>query len=167
MNRVHGIKLDFNTTEKLDTEISYKQYDVGSSFLAIQLLHDNQIITILNETIIAIFKNGTSLITDKNDKIVNSIAYIDDQAEGVILLPIPSEIIEKTGTVTCELVILSSNGSRRTSPAFSFRIVKSLSKLNEELPPDEELQALCGRFLCGELRAGEGIEILRLNDDGS
>ena len=42
MDRVHSLQLDFMYTEKLITDVSFKQYDYGTSYLDISLTFNGE-----------------------------------------------------------------------------------------------------------------------------
>lgn len=169
MERIYGISIDLKDTTATSTKITFKQYDYGTSFIAVQLLSESKPLSIINEIVVAVFKNGNGLtLLNKKGKAVKSYAYVDDPSNGIILLPIPKEVLKVAGTVSCELVILSSDGEqRRTTQLFSFNIVDSLAEIKEiEIPP--ELKAICGRFLCGEVKAGQNLaEVYTLDSNGN
>lgn len=169
MDRVYSIQVDFKYTEKIITDVAFKQFDYGTSYLDINLTFEDEPISLTDEVIVAVFKNSKgNLILDENNKTVKSFGYIVNMGEGRVLIQIPNEILKVKGTCTCELVSFLSDGiARRTTQAFNFKIVSSITELEDIVVPDE-LLSIIGTFKCGTAFAGftrgNSIQTLSMDD---
>lgn len=157
MNRTYSITLDFKETQPLITDISYKQYDYGTSFLGLTLTFEGEPAYLGNEVVAAVFKTAKGkIILDNNNKPATAFGYITKVEEGQALIQIPNEVLEFPGKCTCEVVSFLYNGnSRRTTQSFSFQVVSSITEL-EPVDPPEELLSIVGMFLCGQMPVGYG-----------
>lgn len=155
MDRVHSLQLDFMYTEKLITDVSFKQYDYGTSYLDISLTFNGEPCSINNEVIVAVFKNSkNNFILDENNSPVRSFGYITNVGEGRVLIQIPDEILKVKGNCTCEIISFLPDGrARRTTQAFVFQIVSSITEL-ENIDVPEEILTIVGMFKCGGANVG-------------
>lgn len=126
-NRDYTIEVDFFKTDPIESSISFKQYDYGTSNIRFLLKYKGEKLRLNeNEKIISIFKYRNSIVANKIDEsIQHDVQLLED--DGGIIVQIPQEILKNQGTVHCEIVIFNEvNGNRKTSPNITFSIIKSL-----------------------------------------
>lgn len=134
-NRQYAIEVDFFTTEQIETSMSFKQYDYGTSNISFLLKSKGQEIQLSeDEEIIVIFKLKNNIVANRVDKPVQGEVVASTQDDGTITVDVPKKILKNQGTVHCEVVIVNKvNGNRKTSPNITFSIVKSLVDFDELL----------------------------------
>lgn len=134
-NREYTIPIDFRSTDTVETSMSFKQYDYGTSNISFLLKSEGQEIQISeDEEIIVIFKLKNNIVANRVDKPVQGEVVASTQDDGTITVDIPKKILKNQGTVHCEVVIVNKvNGNRKTSPNITFSIVKSLVDFDELL----------------------------------
>ena len=127
-NRQYAIEVDFFTTEQIETSMSFKQFDYGTSNISFLLTSKGEQIQISeDEEIIVIFKLKNNIVANRiNNQIQGEVVALT-QEDGTITVDVPKKILKNQGTVHCEIVIVNKvNGNRKTSPNITFSIVKSL-----------------------------------------
>ncbi len=127
-NRQYAIEVDFFTTEQIETSMSFKQFDYGTSNISFLLTSKGEQIQISeDEEIIVIFKLKNNIVANRiNNQIQGEVVALT-QEDGTITVDVPKKILKNQGTVHCEVVIVNKvNGNRKTSPNITFSIVKSL-----------------------------------------
>ena len=127
-NRQYAIEVDFFTTEQIETSMSIKQFDYGTSNISFLLTSKGEQIQISeDEEIIVIFKLKNNIVANRiNNQIQGEVVALT-QEDGTITVDVPKKILKNQGTVHCEVVIVNKvNGNRKTSPNITFSIVKSL-----------------------------------------
>ena len=127
-NRQYAIEVDFFTTEQIETSMSFKQFDYGTSNISFLLTSKGEQIQISeDEEIIVIFKLKNNIVANRiNNQIQGEVVALT-QEDGTITVDVPKKILKIQGTVHCEVVIVNKvNGNRKTSPNITFSIVKSL-----------------------------------------
>ena len=134
-NRQYAIEVDFFTTEQIETSMSFKQYDYGTSNISFLLKSKGQEIQLSeDEEIIVIFKLKNNIVANRVDKPVQGEVVASTQDDATITVDVPKKILKNQGTVHCEVVIVNKvNGNRKTSPNITFSIVKSLVDFDELL----------------------------------
>ena len=134
-NRQYAFEVDFFTTEQIETSMSFKQYDYGTSNISFLLKSKGQEIQLSeDEEIIVIFKLKNNIVANRVDKPVQGEVVASTQDDGTITVDVPKKILKNQGTVHCEVVIVNKvNGNRKTSPNITFSIVKSLVDFDELL----------------------------------
>lgn len=134
-NRDYTIEVDFFKTDPIETSMSFKQYDYGTSNISFLLKSEGQEIQISeDEEIIVIFKLKNNIVANRVDRPVQGEVIASTQDDGTITVDIPKKILKNQGTVHCEVVIVNKvNGNRKTSPNITFSIVKSLVDFDELL----------------------------------
>lgn len=158
--RIHHITLNMNDASSVKTPIKFKQYDYGSSYIYVKLANGDIPLDLSGVSIVGSFKDsrGNIFVDDSNQPIMTNAKSLESDS-GVILLPIPKKILKSRGRVRCEIVLFDSQGSRLTSPSFSFYIEESILKYEIDDPgisPDKK--AICGEVVCGEVKCGEGLD---------
>lgn len=132
-NREYAIEVDFFETEPIESSISFKQYDYGTSEIKFILYSKGETLQLQeDEEIVIVFKCKNSIIAERIDKIeVSRRGQLNE--DGTIIAHIPNQVMKNQGTAHCELVIVNkTNGNRKTSPDISFVIVKSLVDVDFE-----------------------------------
>ena len=127
-NRQYAIEVDFFTTEQIETSMSFKQFDYGTSNISFLVTSKGEQIQISeDEEIIVIFKLKNNIVANRiNNQIQGEVVALT-QEDGTITVDVPKKILKNQGTVHCEVVIVNKvNGNRKTSPNITFSIVKSL-----------------------------------------
>lgn len=149
--RIFPIVLDMDDVKKVSTDIRFKQYDYGTSFIDAQLISQKAPLSVAGKRIVGIFKDSKgSVITNMDNEPLSSRASILLEDNGVVRVPIPKDIIITVGEIECEIIIYNSNNSRLTSPRFNFHIEESL--LDYEIQPVDTPvsgEVVCGEAICG------------------
>lgn len=127
-NRQYVIEVDFFTTEQIETSMSFKQYDYGTSNISFLLKSEGQELQLSeDEEIIVIFKLKNNIVANRINNQIQGEVVASTQDDGTITVDVPKKILKNQGTVHCEVVIVNKvNGNRKTSPNITFSIVKSL-----------------------------------------
>ena len=130
-NRQYEVLVDFFNTDTINTDMTFKQFDYGTSTIKfITRYKGNNIELQEGEQIIVVFQYKNNVVANKvEDNTKYNIPRSMDE-EGNIVVNVPKQILKNQGTVHCEIVILNElNGNRKTSPNITFSIVKSLIDL--------------------------------------
>lgn len=158
MNRVYEINLDFKNTDTIMTNIAFKQYDYGTSFISLALTFNHEPADLGNDTVVAVFKSAKGkIILDDNNRPSRAFGYVTKAAEGRVAILIPKEVLDYPGKCLCEIVSFAEGSIRRTTQSFAFQIVSSITELDPIEPPPG-FEAIVGRFLCGQTTVGYGVE---------
>ena len=156
INRIYGLSIDLDKLKEFNPEIEFKQYDYQTSFIAFKFFKgDKQIMNIGDNYIIGIFKDEEGgLFVDTNGTPLKTYAFRYEQEEGVVILPINKEVINKVGNMACEILIIDQDGKKVTSPRFNFTIQPSLYdyKVENEIA----YESICGTFRSAERLCGQG-----------
>ena len=128
INRIYGLSIDLDRLKEFNPEIEFKQYDYQTSFIAFKFFKgDKQIKNIGDNYIIGIFKDEEGgLFVNTDGTPLKTYAFRYEQEEGVVILPISREVINKVGNMACEILIIDQDGKKVTSPRFNFTIQPSL-----------------------------------------
>ena len=131
IKRAYALQLDFAETAHKSTNIKFKQYDYGANEMGIQILFNKEIVQLDDEIIIGVFKDAQGKIyTDLHNIPLQSYGTVVDNDLGLITLPILKELVEKSGKVIGEIVVVSQDGMNRlTSQSFDFQVVPSIFDL--------------------------------------
>lgn len=70
-------------------------------------------------------------------------------SDGSITLPMPARILKNTGTVTCDVSIITATGGRLTTPSFEVEVVASLAD-GDLLPGDDSEGSITAEMLAKE-----------------
>ena len=155
IKRAFAIQLDFAKTSSINTNYTYKQYDYGANEIGVQVLFDGNVVQLDDEKVFAVFKNKDGqLFFDNNNQPLRSYARIYSSENGLIILPLPTELMRTAGTVIAELMVVAKDHSKRlTSASFKFDIVESIAFLDlvGERPV---FDTICGLYKCGEVLCG-------------
>lgn len=155
IKRAFALQLDFAKTSSITTNYTYKQYDYGANEIGVQILFDGEVVQLDDEKVFSVFKNGKGeLFFDNNNQLLKSYARIYSAKDGLIILPLPTELMQTAGTVIAELMIVANDHSKRlTSASFKFDIVESIAflDLTGEKPISD---TICGSYKCGEVLCG-------------
>ena len=156
INRIYGLSIDLDKLKEFNPEIEFKQYDYQTSFIAFKFFKgDKQIMNIGDNYIIGVFKDEEGgLFVDTNGTPLKTYAFRYEQEEGVVILPINKEVINKVGNMACEILIIDQDGKKVTSPRFNFTIQPSLYdyKVENEIA----YESICGTFRSAERLCGQG-----------
>ena len=144
-NRDYAIEVDFFSTEPIESSMSFKQYDYGTSEIRFSLFSKGEILQLEeDEEIIIVFKCKNNITAERVEKTVRLVSGEDVlypktlitnilNEDGTVTTYIPKQVMKNQGTTHCELVIINKvNGNRKTSPDISFTIVKSLVDVDFE-----------------------------------
>ena len=155
IKRAFALQLDFAKTSSITTNYTYKQYDYGANEIGVQILFDGEVVQLDDEKVFAVFKNkNNELFFDENKQPLKSYARIYSLEDGLIILPLPTELMQTAGEVTAELMVVAKDHSKRlTSASFKFNIVESITflDLTNEKP---FFDTICGLYKCGEVLCG-------------
>lgn len=121
--RVFPIVVDMDKVEPIITPYKFKQYDFGTSYLDIQIMDGDVSVDLAGANIVGAFKHKTGNVVLDVAKSKANILLVN---EGVVRVLIPNEILKKTGTVNCEIMLFNEVAGRSTSPSISFSIESSL-----------------------------------------
>lgn len=132
-NRDYTIEVDFFKTDPIESSISFKQYDYGTSEIKFSLFSKGETLKLEeNEELIIVFKCKNNITAERVEKTEIGKSGILNQ-DGTVTTYIPKQVMKNQGTTHCELVIVNKeNGNRKTSPDISFTIVKSLVDVDFE-----------------------------------
>lgn len=147
--RIFPVVLDMDNIVSIDTDIGFKQYDYGTSFIDAQLISQKTPLSVTGKRIVGIFRDSRgNIFTDKEDNPISSRASILMEDNGVVRVPVPRDIISTTGKIECEIIVFNSKLNRLTSPRFSFNIEDSITDyVIEPVPLSGE--SVCGQATCG------------------
>ena len=154
INRIYGLSIDLDRLKEFNPEIEFKQYDYQTSFIAFKFFKgEKQIKDIGDNYIIGIFVDEEGeLFVNTDGTPIRTYAFNYEQEEGIIILPISREVINKVGTMACEILIINPDGKKVTSPRFTFTIQPSLY----DYKMGEEVETICGTFKSAEKLCGQG-----------
>ena len=132
-NRDYTIEVDFFKTDPIESSISFKQYDYGTSEIKFSLFSKGETLKLEeNEALIIVFKCKNNITAERVEKTEIGKSGILNE-DGTVTTYIPKQVMKNQGTTHCELVIVNKeNGNRKTSPDISFTIVKSLVDVDFE-----------------------------------
>ena len=132
-NRDYTIEVDFFKTDPIESSISFKQYDYGTSEIKFSLFSKGETLKLEeNEELIIVFKCKNNITAERVEKTEIGKSGILNE-DGTVTTYIPKQVMKNQGTTHCELVIVNKeNGNRKTSPDISFTIVKSLVDVDFE-----------------------------------
>ncbi|MGL5191678.1 MAG: BppU family phage baseplate upper protein [Cetobacterium sp.] len=142
--RIFPLKLDVDNSDAISTDIEFKQYDFGTSYIYVQILSDGVPINLDNRIIVGTFKNAKKLIVDSVSSSLNQVKIISS-IDGICKMLIPVDILLDYGRVECEVLLFDRDQNRYTSPRFDFNIEKSLYNhldSNGELPSIDKYSLL-------------------------
>lgn len=148
--------IELTSTTPINLGLTFKQYDVGSSVLVLDTTlyglpsnFSDEKIYVLYEVKSNQFSTSTPIV-DRNGERVVTYGTFNHRVPGRLLLEITEEVLENSGQITAEIIIISSDGSQRmTSPAFSFNIEKSLSEISTVRVGHDKIT---GEVICSELK---------------
>lgn len=155
IERIYGLSIDLDDLKELrKTKIEFKQYDYKTSYIALKFYKGDTFIENIGENyIIGVFRDSEgSLYVDSNGLPIKTYAFNYEEENGIVILPISKEVINTTGNVACEMIIINKKGLRVTSPRFNFTIHPSLLDYQSEEP----IETICGTFRSGESICGYG-----------
>ena len=155
IERIYGLSIDLDDLKELrKTKIEFKQYDYKTSYIALKFYKGDTFIENIGENyIIGVFRDSEgSLYVDSNGLPIKTYAFNYEEENGIVILPISKEVINTTGNVACEMIIINKKGLRVTSPRFNFTIHPSLL----DYQPEEPIETICGTFRSGESICGYG-----------
>lgn len=130
-NRQYEVLVDFFNTDTINTDMTFKQFDYGTSTIKFIIKYKGNSIELQEgEKVVVVFQYKNNLVANKvEDNTKYDVPKSMDE-EGNIVVNVPRQILKNQGTVHCEIVILNElNGNRKTSPNITFSIVKSLMDL--------------------------------------
>lgn len=132
-NRDYAIEVDFFNTDPIESSMSFKQYDYGTSEIRFSLFSKGEVLQLEeDEEIIIVFKCKNNITAERVEKTEIGRSGILNE-DGTVTTYIPKQVMKNQGTTHCELVIINKvNGNRKTSPDISFTIVKSLVDVDFE-----------------------------------
>lgn len=156
INRIYGLNIDLDNLKEFNPKIEFKQYDYLTSFIAFKFFKDNQLIENISDNyIIGVFKDEKGgLFVDSNGAPIKTYAFNYEPVEGIVILPISKEVINKVGTMACEILIIDPNGRKVTSPRFTFTIQPSL--YDYKIENENIFETICGTFKSAERLCGQG-----------
>lgn len=154
LNRIYGLEINLDDLKEFNPTIEFKQYDYKTSFIAFKFYKNDTLIENIDENyIIGVFKDEEgSLFVNTDGKPIKTYAFRYEEEKGIVILPISREVINTTGKVYCEMIIINKEGNKITSPRFNFTIHPSLMDYKLEEP----LETVCGTFKAGEKICGYG-----------
>ena len=154
IKRAYAIQLDFAKTDSIITSYKFKQYDYGANEIGIQILFDGNVVVLDDEKVFAVFKDSKgTLFIDDNNKPLRSYARAYSLENGLVILPLPKQLLKTSGNVTAEVMVVSRDNSKRlTSASFRFSVVESLTDLDLEIEPMTD--TVCGQVTCGQVLCG-------------
>ena len=138
LTRVCAVVLDFATVESVETSYQFKQFDYGANDVHIQVAYDGEIVELDDEVIITVFKDSSGkIVFDTQSQPVKAYGKVVDAKRGLVVIPVPNQVLKKIGKVTSEMMVMSADKTKRlTSPSFSFSVLPSI--FDFETPEKEE-----------------------------
>ncbi|MGL5330718.1 MAG: BppU family phage baseplate upper protein [Peptostreptococcaceae bacterium] len=135
ISRSFPITLDFATTNVVDSNIKFKQYDFGANYVDISVEFNSEPMSLEGMTVMAVYKSSKgNIIIDKTlptRQALRTTCQVYNAGLGKILMPVDKQILNESGIVSAELVIFNvDNTVRITSPAFNFNVVSSLTQID-------------------------------------
>lgn len=126
-NREYTVSVDFLSTDTVETPITFKQFDYGTSTINFVLLYEGFPLIVRDvEEIVAVFKAKSNIVTDRQQSPVKA-KTLTINPDGTLTVLVPKQILKNNGVARCEIVVVDKvNGDRKTSPDVSFTIIKSL-----------------------------------------
>lgn len=133
----HKVVVDFfkQTGEMLANSATFSQGDIGTSFIEVTLLNNNNPINLTGYTV-------TINVTRKDRTRVVTTSEVLDVENGIIEIPISIEML-RVGVNQLE-IILSKSGTHLVSPVIPYRVVKTMldSSSDSELASQSEYPVL-------------------------
>ena len=139
LTRVCAVVLDFATVESVETSYQFKQFDYGANDVHIQVAYDGEVVELDDEVIITVFKDsyGKIVFDTQSSQPVKAYGEVIDAKRGLVVIPVPNQVLKKIGKVTSEMMVMSADKTKRlTSPSFSFSVLPSI--FDFETPEKEE-----------------------------
>lgn len=156
-NRIRIIQnpIELTSTSQVDLKTTFKQYDIGTSFLVLNVLFDGMPAQFVDEKVYIVYKSPTNkynvfvpLLKENGTRIVDVGSY-KTKMPGILTIEISQDVLNHSGTIIGELMIVDATGKKRfTGPALIFSIIPSLS---------ENVTAKANMFKCGQLVCGEVV----------
>lgn len=138
LTRVCAVVLDFATVESVETSYQFKQFDYGANDVHIQVAYDGEIVELDDEVITTVFKDSSGkIVFDTQSQPVKAYGKVVDAKRGLVVIPVPNQVLKKVGEVTSEMMVMPADKTKRlTSPSFSFSVLPSI--FDFETPEKEE-----------------------------
>lgn len=156
-NRIRTIQnpIELTSTSQVDLKTTFKQYDIGTSFLVLNVLFDGMPAQFVDEKVYIVYKSPTNkynvfvpLLRENGTRIID-VGNYKTKMPGMLTIEISQDVLNHSGTIIGELMIVDATGKKRfTGPALIFSIIPSLS---------ENVTAKANMFKCGQLVCGEVV----------
>lgn len=164
LDRIYGLDINLDNLAEMYPKIEFKQYDYQTSYIALKFFKDGNLVENISDNyIIGVFKDENGdLFVDTNGSPIRSYAFEYTREVGIVVLPISKEVIDKTGNISCEIIIINEKGNKVTSPRFNFNIQPSL--IDFKLEQEQYLETVCGTFKAGQRLCGHGnVQAININ----
>ena len=165
LDRIYGLDVNLDNLAEMYPKIEFKQYDYQTSYIALKFFKDGNLVENISDNyIIGVFKDKNGdLFVDTNGSPIRSYAFEYTREVGIVVLPISKEVIDKTGNISCEIIIINEKGNKVTSPRFNFNIQPSL--IDFKLEQEQYLETVCGTFKSGQRLCGHGnVQAININE---
>lgn len=130
ISREYTVVVDFKSTDTIQTDITFKQYDYGTSTINFDMRYNgNQLFMASDEEAVVVLKCKKTITTTNNLNTFQAIRARSVELIGgnILSVGIPKVILKNYGLISCEIVIMNKlNGNRKTSPNVTFSIINSL-----------------------------------------
>lgn len=156
-NRIRTIEepIELTSTSQVDLKLTFKQYDIGTSFLILKMLFEGRPAVFSGEKVYVTYKTPTKkynvfapLLKEDGTRIVDKGSY-KARTPGELNIEISEDVLNYSGTILAELIIIDPTGKRRfTSPVLVFNVISSLT---------QNMVATTNMFKCGQLLCGEVV----------
>ena len=114
--------IDIYGVRTVDTGAMFKQYDMNTSILELELVVDGEPVHLTNEDIYLTVKSSTEINTDELKVRARKIN------DNLLEIYLSEDILKNAGDMIAEILIVDVEGEQRlTSESFTFKIEPSLT----------------------------------------
>lgn len=135
-------KMALDVAER-DTLISIvaRQGDSDTRFLRVSLFSLGEPLRI---------EEGATVMLNTKNAAGELMAFLGNvNSDGTLTLPLPARMLKSTGTVNCDVTVITAMGGRLTTPSFEIEVVASLAD-GDLLPGDDNDGSITAEMLAKE-----------------